>query len=187
MNDSDVTGCSGITSAYAEKSIHRGLRHRFRRNYLRIRGEETEEEEDTVPAPELPPHTRRRGWMICAVFWVAGITSAYAEKSDVPNSFRNDLGNYLRIRGEEQPGLQKTPVLKELPPHTRRRECCFAVVACPLGITSAYAEKRRFASAEYPHFWNYLRIRGEEPTVFYQVSLLLELPPHTRRRARRVV
>ena len=91
----------GITSAYAEKSLCRSQACFIKRNYLRIRGEESITALDVSISAELPPHTRRRAAVSTGHCQKSGITSAYAEKSS-PKDF------------------YYAPVL-ELPPHTRRR------------------------------------------------------------------
>ena len=124
MGTFDPTGTiPGITSAYAEKRVLGVLIVDGSGNYLRIRGEETKPHSESLPMPELPPHTRRRVSWEYRHWGSPGITSAYAEKS--PFGCERGLwpGNYLRIRGEESIWLRAWSMAWELPPHTRRRVC----------------------------------------------------------------
>ena len=91
------------------------------------------------------------------------------------------VGNYLRIRGEENAPPMWGGTL-ELPPHTRRRDRAYFAAQNYLGTTSAYAEKRAGQGICYICSGNYLRIRGEEASFSYGCSTEKELPPHTRRR-----
>ena len=70
----------------------------------------------------------------------------------------------------------------ELPPHTRRRELCGYLGSFGGGTTSAYAEKSKIIFSKSKIYWNYLRIRGEEPHRNPHRFVSRELPPHTRRR-----
>ena len=118
---------------------------------------------------------------------LSGTTSAYAEKSQLPPNARQAVRNYLRIRGEEATGILRIDDAWELPPHTRRREGLLIAFPASLGTTSAYAEKSDGCWVEMVVKWNYLRIRGEEPTGQQGAESPLELPPHTRRRASAMV
>ena len=69
----------GITSACAEKSVHRQVNSLFPWNYLRMRGEESFPASSDSPFLELPPHARRRAIPISHVSPNLGITSACAE------------------------------------------------------------------------------------------------------------
>ena len=112
-------------------------------------------------------------------------------------------GNYLRIRGEEASISAVFWISAELPPHTRRRaqsrcfmEFCLGTTSAyaeksiidyilvdTKGTTSAYAEKRACVRVCPQDHRNYLRIRGEEDELGNPSHGLVELPPHTRRRA----
>ena len=91
------------------------------------------------------------------------------------------IGNYLRVRGEYNPhGLKPAPYW-ELPPRTRRIRHDRTRAVAPSGTTSAYAENTP-GTYHRPYIGrNYLRVRGEYPTIKPQIILLLELPPRTRR------
>ena len=69
----------------------------------------------------------------------------------------------------------------ELPPHARRIRRSGRNFLCLSGTTSACAENTK-ATGEAPELnWNYLRMRGEYPSVRMWVSMRMELPPHARR------
>ena len=72
--------------------------------------------------------------------------------------------------------------MKELPPHTRRRGRRYSRPHTPAGTTSAYAEKSPRPVVCWAIIRNYLRIRGEEATRYWAMTVATELPPHTRRR-----
>ena len=95
---------------------------------------------------------------------------------------QSQIGNYLRIRGEESDSKQPTIRLQELPPHTRRRVFLGRLLVLCIGTTSAYAEKSSDCMSHFSTSGNYLRIRGEESVRIEDSFSDKELPPHTRRR-----
>ena len=91
----------GITSACAEKRGSLPPLGGVAWNYLRMRGEERCWKRRLNPRVELPPHARRRAKPSLQISPAGGITSACAEKRK-PGAFSNrQMGNYLRMRGEE--------------------------------------------------------------------------------------
>ena len=173
----------GTTSAYAEKSGFTYTGGTNTGNYLRIRGEEHFDDWWAVADWELPPHTRRRAPNDTPALAPPGTTSAYAEKSISMIGGQSQIGNYLRIRGEEHRTTHQRWLHLELPPHTRRRAECFMWYSGCYGTTSAYAEKSVSAMMPITTSRNYLRIRGEEFENPAPEAVSTELPPHTRRRA----
>ena len=111
-----------------------------------------------------------------------GITSACAEKSSAANLFGSAFRNYLRMRGEEARAEISPCMISELPPHARRRDFDHRHRYPFLGITSACAEKSKYAAQIGNSVGNYLRMRGEEALIHHIDYLLMELPPHARRR-----
>ncbi|AIU33301.1 Hypothetical protein CulFRC11_1742 [Corynebacterium ramonii] len=73
----------------------------------------------------------------------------------------------------------------ELPPHTRRKASWLVGFSNVVGTTSAYAEKRSQTGKRQRASRNYLRIRGEKRRGKSKRGMTWELPPHTRRKARR--
>ncbi len=86
-----------------------------------MRGEEASPHVDTRVIRELPPHARRRAPGFTSGGRLKGITSACAEKRQDIQGREREIGNYLRMRGEEQRLLGAQPPMPELPPHARRR------------------------------------------------------------------
>ena len=108
-------------------------------------------------------------------------TSAHAE-----NTFSSTLAwyscrNYLRARGEYFVGGFDLFEQQELPPRTRRIPLVFGFAYFEQGTTSAHAENTRRVSARPPHYWNYLRARGEYCEGQSRHAVHPELPPRTRR------
>ena len=93
------------------------------------------------------------------------ITSACAEKSVLLAVPTLSIGNYLRMRGEENPLRPANSQIAELPPHARRRDQLTLHSIRVIGITSACAEKSRFNVREGRVSLNYLRMRGEEASI----------------------
>ena len=173
---------SGITSACAEKRRGSSACGTKYRNYLRMRGEEGTGRSGPGRLWELPPHARRRAWTRQSKAFLAGITSACAEKSIMTNPALPEHRNYLRMRGEETKPCGPDGCCEELPPHARRRAYRMDPGTISRGITSACAEKRLQAWPGLIQSWNYLRMRGEEFVLQPSPAFKAELPPHARRR-----
>ena len=71
----------GTTSAHAENTLAVRERRRFRRNYLRARGEYSTKPVALLFEAELPPRTRRIPEKNCPQFFHHGTTSAHAENT----------------------------------------------------------------------------------------------------------
>ena len=89
--------------------------------------------------------------------------------------------NYLRVRGEYNKLMGAGAKSLELPPRTRRIHLIAPIGDVDHGTTSAYAENTEGGSPVQGSPGNYLRVRGEYPTIKPHIILLLELPPRTRR------
>ena len=135
----------GTTSAYAENTYRSQLWQRGPRNYLRVRGEYTNNA--AAAAMELPPRTRRIH-MVAKLFLVhQGTTSAYAENTFLAVTISWNDANYLRVRGEYILSGIAYSVEEELPPRTRRIPRNAAMTSSHAGTTSAYAENTSYHSA----------------------------------------
>ena len=136
-----------------------------------------------TPAPdmELPPRARRIRHCILRQGDSDRTTSACAENTGRVINVVLDSGNYLRVRGEYIMFFATTPANTELPPRARR--ILIAVHRCEAveGTTSACAENTLRADLRMNLIWNYLRVRGEYPTMPWILSSTRELPPRARR------
>ena len=109
----------GTTSAYAENTVSFATTAASGGNYLRVRGEYTNNAA-AAAAMELPPRTRRIH-MVAKLFLVhQGTTSAYAENTFLAVTISWNDANYLRVRGEYILSGIAYSVEEELPPRTRR-------------------------------------------------------------------
>ena len=93
-------GTMRTTSAYAENTSSAVSPTRWRRNYLRVRGEYLLPFCLGIIRMELPPRTRRilRSKLLARLSY--GTTSAYAENTSKNRLKSGKTGNYLRVRGE---------------------------------------------------------------------------------------
>ena len=171
----------GTTSACAENTTGGPGRTKFRRNYLRVRGEYKPYQYGGTGNPELPPRARRiqtSRFQLCAC---KGTTSACAENT-FPESGRNPHArNYLRVRGEYSPMAIGVGRHLELPPRARRIPPATRDMVMKTGTTSACAENTGNRVCVSVVAWNYLRVRGEYTNLLVSTTHPLELPPRARR------
>ena len=96
------------------------MRVMFAGNYLRVRGEYSEETLIDAAKRELPPRARRILAGSDTDFDVYGTTSACAENTGDDMLLKITQRNYLRVRGEYGFTTQDTTYTLELPPRARR-------------------------------------------------------------------
>ena len=111
---------AGTTSACAENTPAGWAGERGRWNYLRVRGEYPQRKWPGRLPPELPPRARRIHGCALGALHGLGTTSACAENTFIELAIAGYIGNYLRVRGEYQPGKILSNKTVELPPRARR-------------------------------------------------------------------
>ena len=151
----------GTTSACAENTYGVSSSVSVVWNYLRVRGEYSENHGDELVEVELPPRARRIRLEFVKNTIVDGTTSACAE-----NTGFESVTDFVH---------------QELPPRARRIRGfgCFCVFL--RGTTSACAENTRDMQATPAAPRNYLRVRGEYPWYRSMALRRMELPPRARR------
>ena len=130
---------------------------------------------------ELPPRARRILTHTTHAHTHAGTTSACAENTYHPAKCSPRSGNYLRVRGEYEPGRVVKTSDVELPPRARRIQSVLNCGNDHNGTTSACAENTGPAEIFAALSWNYLRVRGEYWSERNRKDTIMELPPRARR------
>ena len=171
----------GTTSACAENTINHLVIVPFPWNYLRVRGEYSAKHSMCCFTWELPPRARRILNEINRQFGGLGTTSACAENTRKNAYSSGSIWNYLRVRGEYANSPLTDSFNEELPPRARRILTDSIQRLIPHGTTSACAENTVIPQSCTPNGRNYLRVRGEYPTIKPHIILLMELPPRARR------
>ena len=110
-----------------------------------------------------------------------GTTSAYAENTQGHRRGGHRGWNYLRVRGEYEHHMAFARGGVELPPRTRRILTKLTGNNYLTGTTSAYAENTVYQTTYHENQRNYLRVRGEYSCIIGAMTMMLELPPRTRR------
>ena len=150
---------------------------------------------------ELPPRARRilRNGLLGPA--PSGTTSACAENTATILEPTRPTRNYLRVRGEYPSKVPRSAAAMELPPRARRIRTAQMGFLRARGTTSACAENTHLhpcrcaamgnylrVRGEYPSVpvlqrlhWNYLRVRGEYNAHNLINNQLRELPPRARR------
>ena len=150
-------------------------------NYLRVRGEYRAWRRAPGQIRELPPRARRIPQQICVRPRCTGTTSACAENTSRTLYTSPSGRNYLRVRGEYVcPKSQKRRSM-ELPPRARRIHFLAVQLCVADGTTSACAENTPQDRDGEQRYGNYLRVRGEYPTITILAGQSMELPPRARR------
>ena len=130
---------------------------------------------------ELPPRARRIPTAEVAGAIASRTTSACAENTFIELAIAGYIGNYLRVRGEYQPGKILSNKTVELPPRARRIPTRENLIQQNRGTTSACAENTGGCLVLILHDGNYLRVRGEYRSKHVTRTHVVELPPRARR------
>ena len=112
----------GITPAYAGKSRLSKALARGPRDHPRIRGEKAELARLLEEIKGSPPHTRGKADSMPESTAAAGITPAYAGKSQNRFTLVPRAEDHPRIRGEKLPFLPAGKLDIGSPPHTRGKD-----------------------------------------------------------------
>ena len=92
---------SGITPAYAGKSLIMKVYCMIAGDHPRIRGEKLLTNLHILTRKGSPPHTRGKAQWYVALQWSEGITPAYAGKRTTPATIKMQARDHPRIRGEK--------------------------------------------------------------------------------------
>ena len=130
----------GTTSAHAENTAVPLSTTGWCGNYLRARGEYTDDDTEYFFPVELPPRTRRIRCGFAHSLSSNGTTSAHAENTTINLNHHQTCRNYLRARGEYDLDRQIFDFNEELPPRTRRIQKRGNLRIGIRGTTSAHAE-----------------------------------------------
>ena len=109
-------------------------------NYLRVRGEYTQNLDIMLATRELPPRARRIRTGLNTLPNMRGTTSACAENTPEKCGVQPCARNYLRVRGEYLSLDPEIAFLTELPPRARRIRYFWKGRIVTIGTTSACAE-----------------------------------------------
>ena len=110
-----------------------------------------------------------------------GTTSACAENTITGSCAKTAGRNYLRVRGEYGESTPRMGSFRELPPRARRIRLGHPCGTHGPGTTSACAENTLPGYESPPSKRNYLRVRGEYPSLKITAVRGPELPPRARR------
>ena len=156
----ESTPQTGITPAYAGKSKRGGSRAKTRLG--------------------SPPHMRGKGIVPCIQRRFVGITPAYAGKSFASSSILVAHWDHPRICGEKEMSSISCNLDSGSPPHMRGKVLSAVGSRDHLGITPAYAGKRRAEYGSASGYQDHPRICGEKITHSPKRRCRIGSPPHMR-------
>ena len=134
---------SGITPAYAGKS-YSSLRPVVRcGDHPRVCGEKKKSGGSITSKTGSPPRMRGKASCFGSMWFVLGITPAYAGKSKTPSPTSTRTGDHPRVCGEKLIVANEPVADVGSPPRMRGKVHLPRLLRCPSGITPAYAGKRR--------------------------------------------
>ena len=133
---------SGITPAYAGKSIRLNFYARYCQDHPRVCGEKTFTVRNVEGVEGSPPRMRGKGSATIISQRLGGITPAYAGKSKTGRLHCAVRPDHPRVCGEKHPSQFLRSVLPGSPPRMRGKVISLFSGLYSLRITPAYAGKR---------------------------------------------
>ena len=135
----------GITPAYAGKSARILKRRTEKRDHPRVCGEKTAPRHRLHLAKGSPPRMRGKGCYMQELSGETGITLAYAGKSRVAALRLTLHRDHPRVCGEKRALSRSCAACGGSPPRMRGKVTKYVCKPQGVGITPAYAGKRRKA------------------------------------------
>ena len=126
------------------------------------------------------PLTRGKPLSRLLALWRHGLIPAHAGKTESARSLRIRRGAHPRSRGENPPGGDEGQSIGGSSPLTRGKLADQALTLDGLGLIPAHAGKTRGKCARSPGRWAHPRSRGENQTVYKQLSQWSGSSPLTR-------
>ena len=109
-----------------------------------------------------------------------GITPAYAGKRWLPVGLHKKVQDHPRVCGEKDVGIKKTIVEPGSPPRMRGKGNIGRPNITAIGITPAYAGKRRLSGGSWLYLRDHPRVCGEKQAVAADQDLNPGSPPRMR-------
>ena len=141
---------TGITPAWAGKSLSSPSSEARHEDYPRVGGEERAPTPPACPLGGLPPRGRGRAGHVCPGEPRARITPAWAGKRRAPRAPRKAPRDYPRVGGEESRRRRRSAKRRGLPPRGRGRVILANVTYGGMRITPAWAGKSRRQQGRHP-------------------------------------
>ena len=157
-----IGGAVGITPAYAGKRVYKVLAFQVCKDHPRVCGEKPAAGQGRKCIVGSPPRMRGKVNVRKRCNASRGITPAYAGKSKDKTSRPPAFQDHPRVCGEKNPQTIAFGVNMGSPPRMRGKACFFGNFHPGVGITPAYAGKRRGIAARLPLLRDHPRVCGEK-------------------------
>ena len=170
----------GITPAYAGKSLLCMDFCPAYRDHPRVCGEKYYVTVGKADHEGSPP--RMRGKVRAAPLGAgdAGITPAYAGKSQPWRSYSQRRWNHPRVCGEKHTNISVRPIPPGSPPRMRGKVDVLPELHALIGITPAYAGKRARPHYHMILYGDHPRVCGEKAAILCKLKLSPGSPPRMR-------
>ena len=153
---------SGITPAWAGKSLFDMVINSLLEDHPRVGGEKFQKPIDMLQDMGSPPRGRGKVLEFALVFRWCRITPAWAGKSSAPLKRRRSRRDHPRVGGEKRRKLHWQTVQRGSPPRGRGKGCGSSVLPGGKGITPAWAGKSPALGYSRRSDWDHPRVGGEK-------------------------
>ena len=134
-----------------------------------------------------PPHGRGKGHRAGRSHHRAGITPAWAGKSQLRHARRDQAGDHPRVGGEKAERRQQVSIRAESPPRGRGKDLLLFYRLFAQRITPARAGKRPQCSCRAAAGKDHPRVGGEKMEIMLDVWTYQGSPPRRRGKAELVI
>ena len=180
---SELARHSGITPAYAGKRISSYATKKDRKDHPRVCGEKVNMIKYTRQPQGSPPRMRGKVVFGLVCHAAGGITPAYAGKRTVRGACPLWTRDHPRVCGEKTLTNRNTRVGAGSPPRMRGKGLECRLVPFRLGITPAYAGKRKNHGGVPDPRLDHPRVCGEKPCYCQPDDIAMGSPPRMRGKA----
>ena len=153
-------------------------------DHPRVGGEKFGEVVDIMNLEGSPPRRRGKVAVLGRFLLLGGITPAWAGKSAGERQRPPCPQDYPRVGGEKLAAYFETSAHAGSPPRRRGKGLDFLLELLQLGITPAWAGKRRCQLSTYTVVWDHPRVGGEKRFASASLDAYWGSPPRGRGKAR---
>ena len=171
---------SGITPAWAGKSLFDMVINSLLEDHPRVGGEKFQKPIDMLQDMGSPPRGRGKVLEFALVFRWCRITPAWAGKSVRCRSFRGPFWDHPRVGGEKFCTTAKMPRRRGSPPRGRGKDNIDGNNVPALRITPAWAGKSDRLSRHYTDCQDHPRVGGEKKSIYNSLNAQMGSPPRGR-------
>ena len=180
LQNSQLLCMMRITPAWAGKRNIKDSNKTLTGDHPRVGGEKRQSSSAVPCVLGSPPRGRGKACSTDVCFWYLGITPAWAGKRETSANTSKKKKDHPRVGGEKHLFCRLHKLVLGSPPRGRGKACRYLLYPLLLGITPAWAGKRRRTAESRGTGRDHPRVGGEKSRVMSLSAAMLGSPPRGR-------